>query len=350
LRFQKKKTDEPLILSKEAVSRDQIYSNFATESPRRETVCNEVCLQNIEALPTKMKSYFYLRNYHVIHTEIQMMHRQSKNILTKEENRDKIILVYSKYIPCAQNQGAKGGVFLECAGEMANFVVNKNPRRIRFIVFYEETHSQTISPVAHLYMEMSGIIALKYTHHTKTIQRATRLISEFATHFQKDPKFLRLGRPLLDYQYETTSTQLFVDCIARNNFIVKDADSETERQVQFIAAKCQLYKYFSMDSSKLFPLYQSGFQVHGITTGQKSIIAGCYKYAQKMYGSHRTNAITMKKKTTAFLSFEGSPRSNWKMERVKFYSLTKQKACQAFLPGFIAHFRIPKEKQEVCKF
>jgi len=239
-------------------------------------------------------------------------------------------------------------VFLECAGEMANFIVNNNPRRIRFIVFYEEIHEQTISPVAKLYMEMSGIIALKYTPGTNELKRISRLFPTFATYFRKYPKFIRLGRPLLSDAYKTTSTQLYVDCIARNNFITARSSSMTTQEVQFIAAKCQLYKAFSMDSDNLDTLYNAAYQVDGIQKRQRSTVLGCYRYAQIMYRNEKTNAIAMEKKTTAFLSFNGSPKSNREMERVKFDRITKQESCRAFLPGFIAHFHVPREKQEVC--
>jgi len=224
---------DPLTLTKQEVVTKHIYSNFKkkdTKTPaknvERKKFCDAQCLKGIEKLPTKIKKdRAVIADSNVIHTEIQMSCRKNKdNILKSAANKNKVILIYSKYIPCSQNQNSHGGTFVECAGELANYVVNKNTNGNKFIVFYETTHEainehdgvkvSSVFGVSQLYMEMSGIVAFKYTY-TQSSDKLVRdpLHINRAAYFRKHPKFLSLGRPLLHDNYKATSIQMFIDCL-----------------------------------------------------------------------------------------------------------------------------------------
>jgi len=257
---------DPLILTKQDVKVNKhIYSNFkkmeitAEKNNKRKKYCNANCIKEIEKLPTTIKrDQKDMGNGHVIHTEIQMLYRKKKdNILHDEANLNKVILLYSKYILCSQNQNSQGGTFVECAGELANFMASHNPNKNRLIVFYEtqhtaednnngDVHVSSVVGVSQLYMEMSGIVAFKYTPEIKTkpripnipsnLQRDPQLVKR-ATYFRTYPKFINLSRPLIADNYKATVTQMFIDCLARNNFVTTKTSIESTLDVQFITAK-----------------------------------------------------------------------------------------------------------------
>jgi len=170
-----------LTLTKQDVKVNKhIYSNFkkkentTEKNINRKIYCNDNCIAKVQKLPTKINKKKKLSPLSVIHTEIQMLYREkADNILHDKANKNKVILVYSKYIPCSQNQNSNGGTLVECAGELANFMVNENPNGNKLIVFYETKHVaknkyddvwvSSVVGVSQLYMEMSGIVAFNYT-------------------------------------------------------------------------------------------------------------------------------------------------------------------------------------------
>jgi len=187
-----------LKLEEQKLDTKHIYFNFKKADMKKD-FCDHECVEKIERLSTTIKrDKRKLENWHMIHTEIQMLYRnEADNILHDEANKNKVILIYSKYIPCSQNQNSQGGTFVECAGELANYITKPNPNKNKLIVFYETQHTaesingdsvdvSSVVGVSRLYMEMSGIVAFKYTPNNKRLVRDPLYINR-AAYFRKHP-------------------------------------------------------------------------------------------------------------------------------------------------------------------
>lgn len=345
------------ILEKEVVDqRNEVYLNIFYNKKNGNANCDSTCINKLNTLKTRIKPE--IKNKNSIHTEIQMMYKHTKSILKEEKYKNRIILVYSTFIPCSQNQFANGGVFLECAGEMAKFVADKsaNKGNNRFIVFYETVHKDgdTVIPVSQLYMELSGIIALKYQPQEKKLTRDERHLPHFTNSFRKKPTFLQLGRPLLNDNFKVTATQLFVDCLARNSFVVLRSELEDVQKVQFIIAKYQLYRAFSMDAKKLGELLEAALNNKDLKNQQKMYILACHKFAEAMSEDPVKSRIIVPTKETDYLSYDFvgmplTPKVNFQREKLTFSENADKRTCDEFLPKFRQHFNIKESDRLKCK-
>ncbi|KAF6033823.1 hypothetical protein EB796_007870 [Bugula neritina] len=370
---------EPLILTKQGVKLNKhIYSNFkkmentAEKNNKRKKYCNANCIKEIEKLPTTIKrDRKELGNGHVIHTEIQMLHRIEKdNILHDKANLNKVILLYSKYIPCSQNQNAQGGTFVECAGELANFMANRNPNGNKLIVFYETQHTaedhnnrgvrvSSVVGVSQLYMEMSGIVAFKYTPEIKTkrgipnipsnLQRDPQLV-ERAAYFREYPKFINLGRPLITNGYNATVTQMFIDCLARNNFVTTETSIESTLDVQFITAKHFLSLIPYAKENDIKKLFEMANQADKKTKKQYAFIKGCYKFAKYMSTDDIKKGLIVPQKVGDYLNFNGYATRLNKSKKINELSVNSERdACEPFLAALKKFFKRESYSTPVCK-
>jgi len=333
----------PIKLDKGSViKKNQIFSNVKKNNYKlRPDICDNSCLNTLNTLPTRIKRYLGETNQ--IHTEIQMLYRHNHNLMTDVRNKDKVILVYSRYIPCSQNQNSKSGVFLECAGEMANFVVNKNPQKNKFIVFYETVHKkkETVKPVSQLYMQLSGIVSFKYNPKTTKIKKDSNLLDQNSySYLRKKPTFLNFGRPILNDNYKTTVTQLFVDCLARNQFIkVTGTQPPNSKEIIFVATKFRLYREFSMDEDSLANIYAKA-KNYKDNKFQKTVVEGCYQYAIKMAADRpKKTAIIVSKKATNYLNFRGTSIASHDVRKPRFQGDELQ-FCNKFMKKLNEYFAI----------
>jgi len=361
-----------LILKKQDVIVDKhIYSNFKKnykdsreKNIDRRKYCNSKCIKNIEKLSTKINRNKILGDGNVIHTEIQMLYREkADNILQDKANKNKVILVYSKYIPCSQNQNHQGGTFVECAGELANYVANKNFNGNKLIVFYETTHVSnnnnagvTVSSVvgvSQLYMEMSGIVAFKYKPWTRDqpiikLQRDPQLIKK-ATYFRRYPKFIQLGRPLIKEAFKATVTQMFIDCLARNNFVTNNVNDEAVLEVQFITAKHFLSMIPVAKKNKIDKLFEMANKGKDKTNKHDAFIKGCYQFAKEMSRDPNKKTLIVLKKAGDYLNFQGySTELDQSKKTDEFFVNSQRDACEPFLAALKKFFKRKQNSKPVC--
>jgi len=345
---------EPLILTKQAVDVNKhIYSNFK----KREKYCNDYCYEKVRKLPTKINRNKTLNKNHVIHTEIQMLYREkADNILHDEANKNKIILVYSKYIPCSQNQDSQGGTFVECAGELANFIINENPYGNKLIVFYEKQHESnrnaagvTVSSVvgvSQLYMEMSGIVAFKYTPgQDGTLVRDPQLVKQ-ADYFREHPMFLHLGRPLMNKNYKATVSQIFIDCLARNDFVMPVISQKVDYlAVRFKTVKNFLSRLPHAMGNKLEDLVTAANEGKNPTKQQRAIVKGCHVFVNEMrkYHINKEPCLITEQEETDYLTFE-----SFSAETTEPLVQGEEDNCKAYLKALNEYFKIKTREQDVC--
>jgi len=351
---------ELLKLENEAMD---VYFNFPyNESTSHRTNCNSNCIKKLNTLPTRVRKQ--IREGNNIHTEIQMLYKSTESILRKQENEDKIILVYSTYIPCSQNQYSNGGVFLECAGEMANFVVDKsvNTGNNQFIVFYDTEHSKgnTVTKVSQLYMELSGIVALKHNPDTNLYRRDERLLPDFTDYLRDHPVFLRLSRPLLHKYYRVTVNQLFVDCLARNSVERSKPAENNKEKLQFEVAKYQLYRAFSMniEQGRIGKTFTTNLNTkYPLLIEERVYASACSKFAEAMSKDPvKKKSIIVKRQKADYFSFhfytaQFTPKNQIQQKKLTFNYNSEKKECDKFLPTFIKRYKIEIEKSKMlsCK-
>jgi len=357
--------EEPFILTKPDVDDKHIYSNFkrrdsnGKKDETREKYCDDNCIQRIEALPTKIKKHQQkqMGDGNIVHTEMQMLYRkEADNILYQKANEDKVILVYSKYIPCSQNQNSNGGTFVECSGELANFMTNYNRNKNKLIVFYETQHTtvnkfdnvlvSSVVGVSQLYMEMSGIVAFKYTPEKDgSLVRDPLLVKE-AAYFREHPIFLKLGRPLMDRQLKATVTQMFIDCVARNSFVTLRDDPKEYNRVQFVAVKDFLSRLPQAKRNELKELVAAANAGQTPTNRQRVIVKGCSVFVNEMLKDCIKNPyIIAEQKKNDFLDFNGISR-----KQPEFLVGDDQKrTCTAYFDALKNYFNCQTSNQQVCQ-
>lgn len=237
-----------------------LYKNYVKD---KATNCSPRCLNKICELPTRTRINALLKKKLDVHTEIQMLYRDdetidsktnkkvSNNLMKNPANKGKVILVYSTYIPCSQNQKPTYGdsIYVECAGEMANFVARNNKNNNRFIVMYEKEHKvkKTVVPVSELYLEMAGIPCYRYDEGSDRLDLAGSRLHFSKHHFFKNPIAIQFSRPRVTGKDNDkySAAQLFIDCLARNSFLFPERASDRKKAaVEFDVVKYYLYKTF----------------------------------------------------------------------------------------------------------
>ncbi|KAF6033822.1 hypothetical protein EB796_007869 [Bugula neritina] len=287
-----------------------------------------------------------------------MLYREkADNILHDKANKNKVILVYSKYIPCSQNQNSNGGTFLECAGELANFMANINPNGNKLIVFYETKHEainnydgvkvSSVLGVSQLYMEMSGIVAFKYmpgNNNNGGYLIRDPLLVDMATYFRENPMFLHLGRPLMNKGYKATVTQLFIDCLARNDFVKLPTNLIENHEVRFIAVKSFLSEFSHAKKKKLEDLVTAANEGKNPTDQHRAIVKGCHVFAKKMLEDDiKKHYIKTEQKQTDYLSFDGTAAKT-----TEFPYQDEKDTCRAYLKALNHHFNKKTSEKNVC--
>jgi len=358
--------EDPLILTMQAVDVNKhIYSNFkkkentSEKKENRKKYCNENCIAKVQKLPTKINRNKKLSPLSMIHTEIQMLYREkADNILHDKANKNKIILVYSKYIPCSQNQDSKGGAFLECSGELANFIVHHNINGNKLIVFYETTHVaeskhdktsvSSVVGVSQLYMEMSGIVAFKYTPRDGSNESKLKrnpLLVDKAEYFRENPMFLHLGRPLMNDDYKATVTQLFIDCLARNDFVMLVNNQEESLRVRFITVKNFLSELPGAKGNRLETFVATVYGGTNPTDKKKhAIVNGCHVFANEMLKDcYKNPCIITKQEETEYLTFDRTAA-----QTAEFLYQDEKETCRAYLKVLNEHFNRTTSEKNVC--
>jgi len=339
----------PMKLSADdVVPKYQVFTNIKRSHKDRAAICNNNCIAKIETLPTKLKKRMSLG--HQIHTEIQMLYRNDHNLFANANAKDKVIVVFSHYIPCAQDQQDKGGVFTECAGELANFLVNDNPNNNKFIVFWEGTHKaeRTVVPIAQMYMELSGIASFNYNKNTKKIKKDPSHFKR-PEYFRNNPMLIRLGRPLMSNEFKFTKTQLLVDCIARNDFLMGKTNNRRHKEIQFVAAKKQLYKAFPMGAGSYGTIRDLARNYGNDNVPfKKAVVEACILYANTMSTDVKKKRLLVQDHTTDYLSFYGTSVLKNYCRNPRFPQEYLQ-YCKDSLAAVKRYFRIPQQKQIQCQ-
>jgi len=370
-----KSGEDPLILTMQRVEEDKhIYSNFRRldldrkKDQTREKYCDNSCIRQVETLRTKIKKDFRwkkMRPSNLLHTEIQMLYRKdADNIFKQAANKNKVILIYSKYIPCSQNQNSNGGTFVECAGEMAFYAERHNSNGNKFIVFYETQHVaknkfdnvyvSSVVGVSQLYMEMSGIVAFKYTPEIKTkpgipnipsnLQRDPLLVDK-AAYFREHPMFIHLGRPLMDTRRKTTVSQLFIDCLARNSFVKTAGNQAGDPYIRFVTLKYFLSELsYNSDELEKFVLDE----VKSQSDEQQAVAKGCIVYAKKMSNDrYKSLYIISNSRENNYLNFMGG--YPYYADNTHFFYKSQADDCAAYLDTIKKFFKCTTTRQNVCR-
>ncbi|KAF6033821.1 hypothetical protein EB796_007868 [Bugula neritina] len=198
--------------------------------------------------------------------------------------------------------------------------------------------------VSQLYMEMSGIVAFKYTPGQDSSLLRDPLLVDKAAYFRKHPMFLHLGRPLMDKGYKATVTQIFIDCLARNSFVKLATNLIENHEVRFIAVKNFLSGLSHAKENKLEDLVTAANEGKNPTDQQRAIVKGCHVFVKEMFNDCIKNPyIITERKKTDYLSVGGTAA-----QTTEFLFQGEEDTCRAYLKELNKYFKTTTKEKEVC--
>jgi len=177
-----------------------------------------------------------------------------------------------------------------------------------------------------------------------TLVRDPQLVKQ-ADYFRKHPMFLHLGRPLMNKNYTATVTQLFIDCLARNDFVMPVINREESLRVRFETVKNFLSELPGAKENRLETLVET---VYGGTNPtdkkRRAIVEGCHVFAKEMLDDDiKKQYIKTERKKTGYLSFNGTAART-----TEFPYQDEKDTCRAYLKALNQHFNKITNEKNVC--
>ena len=162
---------------------------------------------NIEGVCTIWQQEPPIEDRTVIHTELQFMFgKTGKALLAKADKDNKMVYMFSYYIPCAQNNAGYG----ECAGEMGCF--QKTPDAAPFIISYKDVFRGTNQCVSRTYLGYGGMPLLKESGTTYNIDG-----TQYVGHVER-PEFVRF--PRISMNGNTAQQHLITECFSSSALVL----------------------------------------------------------------------------------------------------------------------------------
>ena len=122
--------------------------------------CDGECVESIRNVCTSLRGC-RLKPKATLHTELLFLYgRWGRDALAKSRQEQRITLIYSHYIPCADNSDSWG----ECAGDLAQYLYKQSLQgeaRNYFIIVYGEKYRNTLPCQSEFYLERAGIPLIK---------------------------------------------------------------------------------------------------------------------------------------------------------------------------------------------